>query len=63
MSNILCCETECKLGLTYDDSDTNYAFNIMLCYICGNIYKEDVWENKGIIVLDVENNISILKDK
>lgn len=59
MSKQICCEDTMDLVATYDDPNkTIHAFNLHFCSSCGKIRKEDVWENAGILDVDVFNNIS-----
>ena len=47
--NIKCCGQEAKLLLAWDDAQqTDHAYNLYACEKCGTIYKEDVWNDKGL---------------
>lgn len=47
--NIKCCGQEAKLLLAWDDAQkTDHAYNLYACENCGIIYKEDVWNDKGL---------------
>lgn len=35
----------------YDDPNEGFAYNLRQCQGCGNLYRENVWENKGTVVL------------
>ena len=52
------CNEESEYMVLWDDPDKGYAFNIYFCFYCGMIIKEDVWENKGILTIDIKNNIN-----
>lgn len=40
----------------WDDAQvTDYCFNLYLCEKCGTVCKEDVWEGKGILKIDINN--------
>ena len=50
MSELICkkCSNVPTLEFVWDDGN-KYAYNVYLCSKCGRIFKENVWENKGIM--------------
>ena len=59
MSKKICCGSVMDLVAVYDDpGGTNHAFNLLFCGLCGMVKKEDVWENAGILEIDVNNKIT-----
>lgn len=67
MKNCIICNSsfenylEC-LGVFDEGSVGDFAFNMYICNKCGSIYKEDVWKNKGVLVIDKLNKIVNLKE-
>lgn len=46
----------CKEELSYKgcfDNGTRYAYNLYMCRVCGKLFKWDVWDNPGLIVIDI----------
>lgn len=41
-----------------DDQETDHAFNVYLCEMCGNILKHDVAEGAGKIWIDIFNTVT-----
>lgn len=47
--NMKCCGQEVRGLLAWDDAQqTDHAYNLYACEKCGVIYKDDVWEDKGL---------------
>lgn len=52
------CEMEMSLVSVWNggmDSPQEYAYNLYTCDVCGTITKEDVWDNKGLLVIPTNN--------
>jgi len=52
-----CCNNKPKFIECFDNPNTGFAWNLYLCEECGSLFKEDVWENKGIIKITPDNKI------
>ena len=53
-----CGNKDLGLGMVYDEPDTGYAYNLYICGNCGAIHKEDVWNNEGVLIINVDNTIT-----
>lgn len=54
------CEEELEGIYCFDTGGGDYlgkdiAYNLYACNNCGTLLKEDVWENKGIISINIDN--------
>lgn len=61
MSKQSCCEEDMKYIAGYDNpgpSGSNRAFNLWMCRSCGRIRKLDVWEDAGVLDIDVFNTVT-----
>ena len=53
---------KCKCGedmdfvAAYDNPDVGYAYNLSQCMICGVVIKEDVWDNKGELLIELDGS-------
>ncbi len=47
------CKEAMKLLFAWDDGEKN-AYNLYGCERCGRVCKENVWENKGVIWIDID---------
>ena len=60
---------KCKCGeemitvAVYDDPDVGYAYNLHQCVYCGIVVKEDVWNNKGQILIELDGSTIDNRDK
>lgn len=53
------CEREMSFPACYDEGcDGKYAYNLYQCEYCGVLVKQDVWDNKGCLIITAENKIS-----
>lgn len=50
-----------KVVAGYDDPKTVKAFNVHFCKYCGSIYKDNIWKDKSIFCLDIDNKLSRVK--
>lgn len=56
-----CGNTLSAVAIYHSPKDNKCAFNLYLCNKCGNIYKECIFENKGIFVLQADNTFELKK--
>jgi hypothetical protein len=54
--NIICCDSRMSSAAGHDDPKTGFAFNLYLCDYCGTIVRENVWDNKGYVILKPGSN-------
>lgn len=43
----------------FDSPNSKCSFNLYLCDNCGNIYKECIFEDKGIFILTADNTVKM----
>lgn len=53
-------ELDLDLVAAQDHPDKEYAYNLYVCSNCSGIIKQDVWKNRGLLVIDHENSITRL---
>lgn len=53
----LSCQEDMNFSACFDNPALGYAYNLYHCKYCGSICKEDVWNNKGKIFIDIANYI------
>ena len=51
------CRDTMKLYFAWDDAE-NFAFNLWACE-CGKILKENVWDNKGLLWINIDSSIEV----
>ena len=57
MTKLCRCKHTLDLAAVWDDPNQGYAFNLYICNNCGDIVKEDVWEDAGKTILSVSGEI------
>ena len=67
MTKKICsCCGDTLVGVSCYDTGSNehplfgdsYAYNLFQCYNCGAVHMENVWENEGTFVLQVNGKVS-----
>jgi len=57
-NDIKCCKKRVKLVLAWDDAqETDHAYNLYLCEQCGTLYKDDLWNDKGLRALYLDGTL------
>lgn len=51
------CNTNLEFIYGWDNKRMRHAYNLFACPNCGTIYKEDVWDDKGVIQITTNNDI------
>jgi len=59
MENFNCCNQTVRGLAAWDDAQlTDHAYNLSMCDKCGIIYKEDVWNDKGLRAIFLDGSMA-----